>query len=95
MKSFLKSLREIYEGWRNDMFPTPELRSMAEKRANICASCPLNKGNVCSKLFSAPAVDNFVYKEEFRIKGRVYPGCGCPLSKKTISPDSKCPIGKW
>lgn len=95
MKSFLKKYKEIYEGWKNDMFPTSEILVMAEPRANICSSCPLNINNVCSPNQSGLAVKTFEYQEELRHEGKVYKGCGCPLSKKTKSPDSKCPLGKW
>ena len=95
MRSFLKNLKEIYEGWKNDAFPTPDIIEMAEERAKICALCPLNRNNHCSTFESGQAVMDFIYKEEMRYKGRTYQGCGCPLSKKTKSPDSKCPLGKW
>lgn len=95
MGSYLKKFKEIYEGWKNDAFPTPEIMLMAEPRAKICADCPLNVNNVCTPNATLPAVDNFIYQEELRVKGKEYKGCGCPLSKKTKSPDSKCPVGKW
>jgi hypothetical protein len=95
MSSFLKSLKEIYDGWKNDLFPSPEIEALAKERAEMCALCTLNINNTCSLNVSGPAVKDFEYKEEFRIKGRTYSGCGCPLSKKTRSPESKCPLGKW
>ena len=45
MGNFLKNLKEIYDGWKNDAFPTDDVLKMAEERAQICASCPLNKNN--------------------------------------------------
>ena len=95
MKSFLNNLKEIYDGWKNDAFPTTDVLTWAEPRAKICADCPLNKGNVCSNLETGISVATFEYKEELRHEGKEYKGCGCPLSKKTKSKNSKCPIGKW
>lgn len=95
MSSFLKKLKEVYQGWKNDAFPTPDVMLMAGPRAEICADCPLNVNNTCSTFKSGIAVKEFIYQEEIRYEGREYPGCGCPLSKKTKSPDSKCPIGRW
>lgn len=95
MISFLKKYKEIYDGWVNDAFPTPEILEIAEQRAKICASCPLNVDNYCSRKQTGIAVTTFEYQEELRQEGREYKGCGCPLSKKTKSLDSKCPIGKW
>lgn len=91
----INRLKEIKDGWVNDIFPTPEILKFAEPRANICAGCVLNVNNTCSSKVQAEAVIDFAYHEELRIKGNLYPGCGCPLSKKTKSPKSICPIGKW
>jgi len=95
MGSFLKNLKEIYAGWKNDTFPTPEVLAWSEPRAKICAGCPLNVNGVCSTDKTGIAVKDFEYKEELRKKGREYKGCGCPLAKKTKSLNSKCPIGLW
>lgn len=95
MKSWLSKIAEIYAGWKNDAFPTEDILEMSEQRARICAGCPLNVNNTCSKKKTGIAVIDFVYREEMRIKGKEYPGCGCPLTKKTKSTNSKCPLGKW
>lgn len=95
MGSFLKKFKEIYDGWKNDAFPTPDVLVWSEPRAKICADCPLNVNNVCSTFEKGIAVKEFIYQEEIRYQGREYKGCGCPLSKKTKSLDSKCPIGRW
>lgn len=95
MKSFLKKYKEIYEGWKNDLFPTDEILKMAEERAKICASCPLNVNNHCSPSIEGIAEKDFEYQGEIRKKGQVYKGCGCPLSKKLKSETTKCPLGKW
>ena len=95
MASFVKKFREIVEGWKNDAFPTPEILAWAEPRAKICADCPLNINNTCSTQMTGIAVKDFTYQGEQRIKGKEYKGCGCPISKKSKSSESKCPIGLW
>lgn len=95
MIKWLKKLKQIYQGWKNDAFVTPEILDMANPRAVICAGCPLNVNGICSSNKVGLAVKDFSYNGEQRFRGRVYTGCGCPLSKKTKSPDSKCPIGNW
>ena len=95
MNGFLKKFKEIYLGWQNDAFPTDEILAYAEPRAKICSQCPLNINNTCSTKVSGQAIKTFVYQEELRYEGKFYNGCGCPLSKKTKSPESKCPIGLW
>ena len=43
-------LKEIYEGWKNVIFPTPEIKALAEKRIAVCVDCEhLNVLNVCGK----------------------------------------------
>jgi len=91
----LNRLAEIYQGWKNDAFPSEEVRKWAEPRANICAGCVLNVNNVCSTKVHAEAVKDFNYHSEIREKGKLYSGCGCPISKKTKSPGSICPLGKF
>lgn len=65
-----KKAQEIYDGWKNDLFRTPEIEAMAKARAEICSTCFYNINNTCSQ-------------------------CGCPLSKKTRSETSECPMKKW
>lgn len=43
----MSKLKEITEGWFNHIFPSEEIKKLAEKRANICASCPSNINNIC------------------------------------------------
>ena len=93
--SVTAKLKEIWDGWKNDAFPTKEIVDMANERAHICANCPLNVNNVCSTQVEGEAVADLNYQGEERFKGWKYNGCGCPLSKKTKSPTSKCPLGKW
>jgi hypothetical protein len=95
MSKYINSLKQIIEGWSNYWFDNQEVKELAEKRASICAECPLNVNNVCSKSKSGKAVITFNYKEELRIKDKEYNGCGCYLSAKTRSEESICPLGKW
>ncbi len=92
---WLKKYKEIADGWYFDAFPTDAIIKMADLRAKECAVCPLNKNNECSPTTEGLAIIDFIYQDEQRYKDKPYPGCGCPLSKKTKSPTSKCPLGKW
>ena len=89
------SFKEIVEGWFNHIFDNPTIKEEAERRASVCAECPLNKNNVCSSKIAAKATKDFTYKGEDRKAGEYYTGCGCPLSAKTKSPSSECPLGRW
>lgn len=95
MKKWLRKLREIKDGWVNDAFPTNEILKLANQRAEICAGCSLNVNNMCSSNVKDYPADDFEYYEEKRTKDKLYPGCGCPLSKKTKSLNSLCPLNKW
>lgn len=95
MTKWLKKLREIKEGWMNDAFPTNEIIAIANKRAEICASCLLNVNNTCSSKLKDYPKDDFDYYGEKRVKDKMYEGCGCPLSKKTKSLNTICPLNKW
>lgn len=95
MSKYINSLKQIIEGWSNYWFDNQEVKELAEKRASICAECPLNVNNVCSKSKNGFVKETFVYNEELRVKGSIQIGCGCPLSAKTRSPESKCPLNNW
>jgi len=42
------TLSEIYDGWKNYIFPNPQIKEIAKKRANICVSCDkLRKNKTC------------------------------------------------
>jgi hypothetical protein len=89
------SYREIVEGWYNHIFDTEAVKEEAQRRATICSTCPLNKANICSRTISGKVEKDFIYKGEERKAGDFYEGCGCPLSAKTKSPNSQCPLGLW
>jgi len=38
-------LSEIYEGWKNYTFPTPEIEAIAKKRMAICVECEKLRAN--------------------------------------------------
>lgn len=82
----MSRIKEIVEGWRNDIIPPTSLKesilSMSEERLAICRACPHDSINAgTSKLVRA---------EYCKV-------CGCPLVKKTKSPTSACPLKppKW
>ena len=95
MGRYIKKIKEILTGVYNYTTGNPETKQMALERASICAECPLNVNNKCSTQVVGTAVKTFVYNEELRHEGRLYKGCGCNLSLKAESPESKCPIGKF
>lgn len=86
----MSKISEIVEGWANlvkDSFNLldEETKSLARVRMLKCDVCPLRIHNTCS-----------TSREGVNIKtGEKVSGCGCQLSAKTMSPQSKCPLGKW
>lgn len=92
---WLKKYKEIIDGWYFASFPTEATLKLSELRAKECATCPLNRNNICERSLQGAAVKDFEYEGKQRHKGLPYNGCGCPLSKKTNSPSTKCPLGKW
>ena len=42
-------LSEIYNGWKNYVFPSPEVEEIAKKRIAVCVDCrEFNKSKVCN-----------------------------------------------
>jgi hypothetical protein len=41
-------IKEIFDGWKNDLFRTPEIEALAKERAEVCASCEHNIENKCN-----------------------------------------------
>lgn len=82
MKTFLTKLNQIYEGWRNRLFPPEKLRKQIEdvsrERIAICESCEFH-----SKNFKSIRPDDHCTK------------CDCTLSAKTKCLSCECPIAKW
>jgi hypothetical protein len=85
---------EIYEGWKNDLFPDRDLKDfitkVSEERLNICKSCKAysESGEGCSIPGTAPCCNSRVIVDGVR-------GCGCPLKKKTKCLSCGCPAKKW
>ena len=74
--------RQIYEGWRNNLFPPSHLKEQIEKvgeeRISICNECEHN-----SKFHKSRRPDEHCMK------------CGCTLSAKTKCLSCNCPVKKW
>lgn len=94
MSMNFKKLNDIIKGFGNYWFDNDSVKESANIKANVCASCPLNVNNYCSKRVNGKAVKDFQYNEELRFEGKEYPGCGCFLPAKLKS-DSQCPLGNW
>lgn len=77
------SIANIYEGWKNHLFPKEELKELinkvAKERIEICRTCPLHS----SKHNTPLRFDEHCTH------------CGCTLSAKTKCLSCKCPIDKW
>jgi hypothetical protein len=83
----MSKLNEIYNGWKNYIFPNKEVEAIAKQRAKICAGCE----QAVKMAFDELMPDNTL-KE---IEGLCCNICECPLSTKTRSLDTKCPKSKW
>jgi hypothetical protein len=45
----MSKLSEIYDGWKNYVFPNSEIEREAKRRIEICVNCDkLNSRNTCS-----------------------------------------------
>lgn len=75
------NLIEIAQGWYGMIHASPELKTLAEERLVICNECPQRK--IVNSLAAAGV--SLAYCGQ----------CGCPLSSKTLSRDSHCPLDKW
>lgn len=73
---------EIYEGWRNHMFPPERLKEeiakVSEERLTICETCEFN-----SKFHKSVRPDVHCVV------------CGCTLVAKTKCLSCSCPKEKW
>ena len=84
------SLKNILEGWGNWVLQNfkilgSEIEEMSKMRLLVCNICDIRNGNICSSELQGI---NIKTKE-------VKSGCGCRIPQKTLSPSSKCPLGKW
>lgn len=76
------SLNDIYQGWKNHLFPADYLKETIENTSNerlaICRQCPFN-----SKFHSTLRIDEHCTD------------CGCSLLPKTKCLSCSCPQHKW
>jgi len=83
-------LKEIYDGWGNLIkdklkILNPEIKEIGKRRLLICDVCEIRTKDICNPL----------KKGIHTITGKLVNGCGCALSAKVLSPNSKCPLGKF
>ncbi len=75
-------ISEIYEGWRNNLFPPEKLAQLIEttskERLSICDECEFHSKNHASIRPDAHCTN-----------------CGCTLSAKTACLSCACPVNKW
>ena len=86
----MSKLNEIINGWANvvkDRIGTldPNIKQMAESRLLLCNVCHMRINNTCSP-------KNTGINEITKVETK---GCGCNISAKNLSPESKCPLSKW
>lgn len=76
------SVAQIIEGWRNNLFPSDDMKDVIEavhkERMSICDTCPKH-----SKWAKTIRLDDHCTD------------CGCTLSAKTKCLSCKCPLDKW
>jgi hypothetical protein len=74
---------QIYEGWRNNLFPPSHIKELiretAERRINICLACPHHSKN---------------HKTPLRPDDHCT-HCGCTLAAKTKCLSCSCPLDRW
>jgi hypothetical protein len=75
-------LSKVYEGWKNNLLPSKELRpiinNVSRERMAVCEDCEFH-----SK-----------HHKTFRLDDHCT-NCGCTLSAKTKCLSCECPISKW
>jgi hypothetical protein len=73
---------QIYEGWKNNLFPSADMKPLIEKvaaeRLAICNDCELSSKNKKTIRPDLHCTD-----------------CGCPLEAKTRCLSCDCPKKKW
>lgn len=76
------NIKQMYEGWKNNLFPSEALKEAikitSEERMSICNNCEFH-----SKNFKTIRMDEHCTS------------CGCTLSAKTKCLSCNCPINKW
>lgn len=87
MESLWKNVRQIYEGWKNDLLPSADMKEqidlVSQQRIRICEGCTYHSEVRKRKLgYSTLRMDVHCTH------------CGCPLSKKTKCLSCSCPLEK-
>ena len=81
------SIKQIYEGWRNNLFPPEKMKdvinSTSNERMKICNDCPHYSSNAKKDGYKTLRPDEHCID------------CGCTLAAKTKCLSCECPIGKW
>jgi putative sterol carrier protein len=78
----MSKLKQIAEGWKNNLTPAQfldkRIKEVADERISICEQC------------------EFHSKYHFKIRPDAYcTNCGCTLSAKTKCLTCECPLKKW
>lgn len=73
---------QVYEGWKNNLFPAKEMRSyikqVGNERMAICEGC------------------EFISTKHTSVRPDVHcTNCGCTLAAKTKCLSCECPLKKW
>lgn len=82
----IQKLNSILVGWKNFIFESKEIESMAKGRAMECAKCDNSVWGLIPAMLDDEIKD---------IKGLKCNLCECPLSTKLRSAGEVCPLGKW
>jgi hypothetical protein len=81
----MAKLKQIVEGWKNNLTPTQfldaQLIKIADERMSICQQCEEYSSN--KKGYSSMRIDAHCTN------------CGCTLSAKTKCLTCECPLKKW
>jgi hypothetical protein len=76
------TVKQIFEGWKNNIIPSKDLKDEIERvsnhRMSICNNCEHHSKNHKTLRVDAHCTN-----------------CGCTLSAKTKCLSCKCPIDKW
>jgi len=80
------------QGWKAVITEDKGVEEIALDRAKICDTCEDQDGN---KIAVKGKFIQFLKDDIEEIQGMKCSICQCPISAKTRSKNSKCPIGKW
>lgn len=101
----MANLKKIYQGWKNAALKefgllSEEVSKLGEQRTKICSEC-----DWCTKgvYIDNPTPLILLFPKDYycdpnkseTINNKLIQGCGCPVHKKGLSPESKCPRNKW